>query len=441
MATDNFTINDLGNLGQAFSQVIAKYNLSARQQLILNCVKNIMLGKIDLTDFIDLIQEELQLDFIMAGKIAAELKINILDKKAEIEAIKKNWQQVQATSFDPQNLIKEILTQTGLKFTDPALQSRFDRAILSWFKDVRDSGELKDTLTKSPKIGGIGFSEEAANAILNQLAIQKAKAQRNNQDLAKLISDYEAKQGGIKQVQESEIDVAAKVATPQNVYQQPVASPEVTIDQILQQRAQEAGRPTPMPQAPQAPVSPVTSQTPQTTPFIEGIEQEEQFLENTEELPSPVAPGQNIAPQPVAPQRAALPPIRPPEIRQPLIRQTDQVSNRPQMSDVKFEPKLYGPLDELAAMSLADFRRLSKDPWQSIQKISGKIAILEGESMVRKNEGIRALKSSPLYNIYADIMNRALVEGKTFEQVIAERGDINITEFKAIMELNKSLKY
>jgi hypothetical protein len=110
------------------------------------------------------------------------------------------------------------------------------------------------------------------------------------------------------------------------------------------------------------------------------------------------------------------------------------------MTDVKFDRKLYGPLDELAALTLADFRRLSKDPSQAMQKIIGKLDILEGESVVQKNEGIKALKSSPLYKIYADIMNKALM-GKSFEQAIAERGDITMAEFKAIMELNKSLKY
>lgn len=435
---NNFLLNDFGNLSSVFSQVITKYQLSERQQLILNSLKQMMFDKMDMADFIGLLQEELNLDFITAGKIATELKMKILDKKKEIEAIKSNWQKREKNSFSPLNLITDILTQTGLKFTDSALKSRFEKAVLSWFQGIRDNNELRDILTRSSKIGGVGLSEEESQVVLNQVATQKTKAQANNQDLLKLISDYESHQQGIGPVQEEEIDVKAKVAAPKEI----AVPGEVTIDQILAQRAKAGGKSS---QMPPKPLATSTRPTPQTTPFVEDIKAEDEFLESTEELPAPTQPQsqpqQQPQPAPVEPQRIVPPPVRQPDPQQPMVRKTDTVSTRPQMSDVKFEPKLYGPLDELSAMSLADFRRLSKDPWLAIQKISGKLSILEGESVVRKNDGINALKNSPLYNVYADIMSRALTEGKSFEQVVKERGDITLDEFKAIMELNKSFKY
>ena len=38
-------------------------------------------------------------------------------------------------------------------------------------------------------------------------------------------------------------------------------------------------------------------------------------------------------------------------------------------------------------------------------------------------------------------MNQAIKQGKSFEQVIEEMDQLTLEEFKAIMELNKNLKY
>jgi len=397
------------------NELVRNYNIKAAD-IFLIIVKKALQNELK--------QEELALNFQTALgldlNVAVDLAVEILFLPEEIKKQILAETGAQESKFvDINSEIKTIVYQANI-FLDENLNSRLIGLIASFLQDIRDEFEFKDALMRQPKVGGVGLNSAEADNLLNKLKTKKAEWQQAGINLKTSF------RGG--QVQESDIDVAAKVAAPQGT---PVAPAEVTIDQILQQRAQEAGRTAPRPPA---------------KPFVEAIEAEENFLESTQELPSPVAPVQPLGlqptePQPVAPQRVTPPPVRQPEIRQPMIRQAGQASQRPQMSDVKFEPKLYGPLDELLAMSLTDFRRLSKDPRQAILKISNKLEILAGESELQKNQGIKALKSSPLYKIYADIMNKALVGSKSFEQAITERGDITLAEFKAIMELNKSLKY
>src|SRR5690606_31153572 len=86
-------------------------------------------------------------------------------------------------------------------------------------------------------------------------------------------------------VQEADIDVPAKVNAPQDFVS--AESDDVTIDQILAQRARSTGRPTQMPSALK---KPEVSQAPKAVPFVEEIKEETEFLESNEELPSPQEP-------------------------------------------------------------------------------------------------------------------------------------------------------
>lgn len=404
---------------QILDNLIKKFNVTD-SDIFARLVKRALLGDIKYEDLGYQFKVNLNMELIPAVELGVAIQFLSNEEKkqalVEVEGLIKETVNIDAD-------IKSIIYRNNISL-DEVLMTRLIKLIMSYLQDVRNEYDFKDALTRDTKIAGIGLNPAEAEGLFTQVKAKKEDWLKNGLNL----KTY----NNAQTVQESDIDVATKVAGPQAI---PVAPDEVTIDQILQQRAQSSGKPTQRPQAP----SP--EKVFHDIPFVKEIEEEEMLLDSTEELPSPQVLAQPTAPQPAEPPRIVPPAIRPPEIRQPLIRPTETASNRPQMSDVKFEPKMYGPLDELAAMTLSDFRRLSKDPWQGIQKINGKISILEGESMVRRNEGIKALKSSPLYNIYGDIMNRALGEGKSFEQVIAERGDINITEFKAIMELNKSLKY
>ena len=56
--------------------------------------------------------------------------------------------------------------------------------------------------------------------------------------------------------------------------------------------------------------------------------------------------------------------------------------------------KLTGPVEELRAITLVDFRRLSRDPSEAAMKIKDKIDLLTGESFEKRSAGIAAWTAS-----------------------------------------------
>ncbi len=116
------------------------------------------------------------------------------------------------------------------------------------------------------------------------------------------------------------------------------------------------------------------------------------------------------------------------------------------LEDVKYVPKLVGPIDELKEMNLVDFRRLGANPVDATAKIKEKIDFLEGDGYDKKLEAIKAWRQSPINKLYLQIGQESIIESKDINTVIYERqkkGKDYLTheEFVAIMDLNKELRF
>ena len=102
-------------------------------------------------------------------------------------------------------------------------------------------------------------------------------------------------------------------------------------------------------------------------------------------------------------------------------------------------------MQELANLTLSDFRRLSADPVEACRKISDKLEILEEHAYTQRIAGIRAWQGSEVYKRYLDVINAAFSGGKPIAAAIAEtiamgRETPTEREVRAIMELNRQLK-
>ena len=91
------------------------------------------------------------------------------------------------------------------------------------------------------------------------------------------------------------------------------------------------------------------------------------------------------------PAPAAEPPLQPavqPQMisRPPVV----EVSNRPRIEDVKFKPRLVGPVEEIGALTLQDYRRLGSSASDATEKIYGKIQQIEEETFTKKVQAIKA---------------------------------------------------
>ena len=116
------------------------------------------------------------------------------------------------------------------------------------------------------------------------------------------------------------------------------------------------------------------------------------------------------------------------------------------MEDVKYIPKLMGPIDELKEMDLVNFRRLSSDPLAAAAKIKEKINFLEEEGYSQRLNGIKAWRQNPINKLYLTIGQESISSQKPVKAVIDERKSadreyLTDREFTAIMDINKELRF
>lgn len=116
------------------------------------------------------------------------------------------------------------------------------------------------------------------------------------------------------------------------------------------------------------------------------------------------------------------------------------------MEDVKYVPKLMGPIDELREMNLVNFRRLSQDPAEAARKIEEKIKFLEEDRYSKKVEGIKAWRSSPINKLYLEIGQEGIIVARGIENAIKAREKckkdfLTLKEFNEIIDLNKRIRY
>jgi hypothetical protein len=105
-----------------------------------------------------------------------------------------------------------------------------------------------------------------------------------------------------------------------------------------------------------------------------------------------------------------------------------------------------GPVEELRAMTLAEFRRLAKDPSMAVEKILSRVAILSQESFERRIEGIRAWQSSPLQGMYMRLVAESFRSGTPIAELVdtKRRGGEEVptsAELAAMISLNSTLHF
>ena len=130
---------------------------------------------------------------------------------------------------------------------------------------------------------------------------------------------------------------------------------------------------------------------------------------------------------------------------EPIIPSPPQ-TGRPKVQDIKYEPMLTGPVDEIGRLTLTDFRRLGKTAKEAAAKIKDKIESLKTDSIRKWQEGVSAWKGSEVNNLYLKIFFEALQSKKSLYLAAADRiqkGEPSLKEeeLNAIMELNKTLRF
>jgi hypothetical protein len=338
------------------------------------------------TDEIIIRDESGNLSVLKGGKV---LGLEKPEKKVEDKVeLKANEPKKAVADFQVE--VENIIKKLGIHFSDQETEKRFRSAVLSRLKGVRNQVQTREILLNSPLVGGLGFKSEEADRILSVISKEASSLQ-----------------GRLRE----------------SVSEEPFSDLREEVNAIL-------GQAKPAPQKPEVIFSSPAPEIKEKPPTVIKMPSEKPEVKSfIESKPQPV---QKPISQPFFSSPAPLP--------KPID------TFKPKIEDVKFRPKLTGPIEEIRSMTLADFRRLAQTPQEIIEKILEKIEIIEEESFLKKTQAIKAWKESVVNQIYLELGDESMEQKRSISEIIAKRqadGVETLTEqeVEAIIELNQRLRY
>lgn len=286
-------------------------------------------------------------------------------------------------------VIQDIVVSLGIQLDDQRAR-RLRGILLSRLKDVRSLIEAREALTADPAKGGVGLDVPTAEKVLQLL------------------------QRAINQLASDAVLLDSTVSSIRSTIEQSFPEPEPP--QLSFEKSTPLAPVAPSPVEPPLPLPP--------TP-----------------LPARPAPLPTPVPSPVAEVAVPSSESQPPRKPMPI-----SGGARPKIEDVKFKPKALGPVEEIQSLTLVDFRRMSQDPAEAVQRIKEKIMLLEKESFTEKIKAIRAWQQSEINQLYVQVGHQSMAEQKSIEQILGERqsrGEPTLTtaEFEAVSDLNQQLRH
>lgn len=338
---------------------------------------------------------------------------HIIDHEDE-EEIKRHSQALKELlgrpSFDVNvtisSIIEKIIREHNLRFDNEVMLKRFSKVLESRLRDVRDSLETKEVLTRPQKIGGLALPAETVQSILTEVEGEATALHR----------------AGVTAMAKPE------VTTPPPVEKELFAPPPPPF----------VPRPTPQP--------PVIEKPEEPAPISpEGEKPEQLAAEIKKELEQVAPPAAKPMPGGAPAPATAEALYSQFEAGLPKIAQARQAApERPQLVDIKQPSRVFGPAEELGEVDLKEFRRQGASPTEAAERILEKVDLLEEDSWQMRMEGIAAWKRSEMNRLYVDIGRESIESGKRVAEVIRQRQQagqpyVLMEEFLAINHLNSRL--
>lgn len=364
--------------------------------------------------------------------------------------------------------LSRLKNELQISFSSEALNDRFHQVIVTYLKGIRKKIETKETLIKPANVGGLNLSEKTVDQIMFLIEEQLME---DNSDVASKVppavssppSEIQplkkpaiVKEPGLRDVdydfgaliKRQEAAEADRSEARASLSSGP-ASPSVSPTAVAAEK--DEPKKAALDPAPASAPAPVPS--PVKSPKVISIRQPLKEKAGTGKFAILDTAHELEAPRPTA----ALPKISTPDqpagshisvpLRQANMRRPLNVDTAKQkLEDVKYIPKIMGPIEELKYLDLVNFRRLSAHPDRAVMKIREKINFLEEENFNKKIEAIKAWRLSPIYKIYLEIGHESISQKAAISDVIDTRkraGQEYLTpdEFDAIMDLNRSLRF
>ncbi len=302
--------------------------------------------------------------------------------------------------------VGDLVALANLK--DPEQKKRLERIIDSRLHDIRDAYATRAEIEKPVTAGGVGIS---------------------GRPLADLMEKIEAAAEGLVAESAAKVVLDKAEHVQKNIAKMnPDLSARAKEEQLLARRyAELTGK---------APTVPVGASAMRSSL---GISAEQSIAQAAKRVDAQKVKQAIASSLPQPPRTQASHPGGPP-------RAGGGISARPPMQDVQPVRRLSGPLDELRALSLADFRRLSKNPKEAAGKITDKVDLLEGQGYDQRVAAIKAWRASPLNRWYVAATNEALLRGLSLQALLAEKRMAGAEapsdmEAAAVLILNGQLRF
>jgi len=385
-------------------------------------------------------------------KNSTKMTFSMSDEQ-EIQSIKTPNQDAQKIDYSEK--AKLIIKNFGFLNNDPILLKRLENIIITKLKDVRDDLETFEILTRSRKVGGMEFNDNQANKLLTLInnfnfapftSINDIVNTQDTNTKEKIISEQPIKQTPPEIVPKIAIeDGLPVVKLPEDLIVKPELKTikdlktEESATEILKKSTenvkinQDNQEITKQTLAQQEIVDNFDNQPITSIKFV-SVKDEKSKEINSENQTTETISTDKVIPKPE------------PSLIDKDLPSVINVKNidKPTLDGVKLVKPIKSPIDELESMTLIEFRRLADDPIKAVKKIQDIIEIVGQEGINQLHEAINAWHRSEVSKFYRLLGQIAMSEGKNIETVISERlmsgkPTLSITEFEAIMELNKNL--
>lgn len=371
---------------------------------------------------------------------------DIEDEEEIKDLIKKAGGEEKKTKLNIDGMVSEIIKKADINFGSNEMKERFKNILTIHVRGVRDKIETKQTLQKPFDSGGMGFDTESSiktMKIAEEVKLQStwlqedtsASSTQGKKEEVRDVASQPASQSQAKIediVRDIDYDFSALSEKKTKIKKEDDINPSSDIKKFIDLDVEHELAPPP----------PVVVKEKQP---IESSEKEiqKEAVKAQKEItpPSPVF----RVPEPA---KIYIPVATPQEEVKPVIKKriVPEVSGKIKMDDIKKVSRVMSPIDELKYMDLVNFRRLNNSPEEAAAKIKEKVNLLEEDEYSKRLEGIKAWRTSPIYNMYLKIGNDSMSTKQSIDVIIDNMkadGEDAITseEFTAIMNLNKSLRF
>ncbi|MBI5369672.1 hypothetical protein HZA85_00550 [Candidatus Uhrbacteria bacterium] len=299
-------------------------------------------------------------------------------------------------SLSADELLARICQNDAFVFSDPQKQKRCQEIVSARVRDVRDAFQTRALLEQSIDQGGLGIHGLQLAQMVEQIEQVVDAQQRESQK--NLEQERTASSEQKKQKQQIQDQLRIKE------------------EQVLAKRyVQTTGQ---LPTEPVAPAAPPLARASAAFSPQAQIEKQEARVD-AQKVRAIVQKAASAQPLPTPPP-----------------------APRGRVQDIQMSHRLSGPLEELGSMDLTAFRRLSHEPAQAASRLMDLVGLLENQSYEKRVEGIKMLKRSPLMHVYASVTQKALLGGKSVDEVLSQDlQGLKLAEYQALMEVNASLRF